>query len=94
MPSSNFSLHPKPLKPSNNNNNNNSTNQACAACKYQRRKCASDCILAPYFPHDRHNQFLNAHKLYGVSNITKIIIHPKSCSERCSYAYNHVRVRC
>ncbi|KAK7294351.1 hypothetical protein RJT34_17240 [Clitoria ternatea] len=52
---------------------NNSTTQACAACKYQRRKCAPDCILAPYFPHDRQRQFLNAHKLFGVSNITKII---------------------
>ncbi|KAK9734506.1 hypothetical protein RND81_04G144100 [Saponaria officinalis] len=47
--------------------------QACAACKYQRRKCAPDCVLAPYFPHDRQRQFLNAHKLFGVSNITKII---------------------
>ncbi|KAJ9179332.1 hypothetical protein P3X46_011135 [Hevea brasiliensis] len=51
----------------------NGTAQACAACKYQRRKCAPDCILAPYFPHDRQRQFLNAHKLFGVSNITKII---------------------
>lgn len=50
-----------------------SSTQACAACKYQRRKCAPDCILAPYFPHDRQRQFLNAHKLFGVSNITKII---------------------
>ncbi|KAE8720063.1 mediator of RNA polymerase II transcription subunit 9-like [Hibiscus syriacus] len=49
------------------------TAQACAACKYQRRKCASDCILAPYFPHDRQRQFQNAHKLFGVSNIKKII---------------------
>ncbi|KAL1212052.1 LOB domain-containing protein 22 [Cardamine amara subsp. amara] len=76
-PSSVFPLHPKPppLKPSSSSttNNNNSTNQACAACKYQRRKCAPDCLLAPYFPHDRHRQFLNAHKLFGVSNITKII---------------------
>ncbi|KAF4362055.1 hypothetical protein F8388_023907 [Cannabis sativa] len=51
----------------------NGNGQACAACKYQRRKCAPDCILAPYFPHDSHRQFLNAHKLFGVSNITKII---------------------
>ncbi|XP_022964078.1 protein IAL1-like, partial [Cucurbita moschata] len=49
------------------------TTQACAACKYQRRKCVPDCILAPYFPHHRQRQFLNAHKLFGVSNITKII---------------------
>ncbi|GAB2269241.1 hypothetical protein Dimus_004167 [Dionaea muscipula] len=47
--------------------------QACAACKYQRRKCASDCILAPYFPHDKPKQFLNAHKLFGVKNITKVL---------------------
>ncbi|GLT55969.1 hypothetical protein SLA2020_290470 [Shorea laevis] len=50
-----------------------SSSQACAACKYQRRKCTPDCILAPYFPHHRQRQFLNAHKLFGVSNITKII---------------------
>ncbi|XP_047310553.1 protein LATERAL ORGAN BOUNDARIES [Impatiens glandulifera] len=54
-------------------NNAGGGNQACAACKYQRRKCAPDCILAPYFPHDRTRQFLNAHRLFGVSNITKII---------------------
>ncbi|KAG9129440.1 hypothetical protein Leryth_026947 [Lithospermum erythrorhizon] len=53
----------------------NNGNQACAACKYQRRKCASDCILAPYFPQNRQGQFINAHKLFGVSNITKIIRH-------------------
>ncbi|KAG8380100.1 hypothetical protein BUALT_Bualt07G0158500 [Buddleja alternifolia] len=52
-----------------------STTQACAACKYQRRKCASDCVLAPYFPHDRQRQFLNAHRLFGVSNIVKIVRH-------------------
>ncbi|XP_010552217.1 PREDICTED: LOB domain-containing protein 22-like [Tarenaya hassleriana] len=67
---------PQPLKPSatiSRTGNSTSTNQACAACKYQRRKCAPDCLLAPYFPHNRHRQFLNAHKLFGVSNITKII---------------------
>ncbi|XVE51935.1 hypothetical protein DITRI_Ditri02bG0080200 [Diplodiscus trichospermus] len=51
----------------------NGTTQACAACKYQRKKCAPDCILAPYFPPDRQRQFQNAHKLFGVSNIIKII---------------------
>ncbi|KAG9141457.1 hypothetical protein Leryth_001905 [Lithospermum erythrorhizon] len=52
---------------------NNNGSQACAACKYQRRKCASDCLLAPYFPQNRQGQFINAHRLFGVSNITKII---------------------
>ncbi|KAK1306993.1 LOB domain-containing protein 22 [Acorus calamus] len=49
------------------------TNQACAACKYQRRKCNPDCPLAPFFPADRQRQFMNAHRLFGVSNILKII---------------------
>lgn len=76
--------HHKYTKRVHNNNDNNHKNvllrvsgagQACAACKYQRRKCAPDCALAPYFPHDRQRQFLNAHKLFGVSSITKIIRH-------------------
>ncbi|CAA7043078.1 unnamed protein product [Microthlaspi erraticum] len=46
---------------------------ACAACKYQRKKCTKNCLLAPYFPQERQKQFLNAHKLFGVSNITKMI---------------------
>ncbi|PHU09196.1 LOB domain-containing protein 22 [Capsicum chinense] len=47
--------------------------QACAACKYQRRRCAPDCPLAPYFPAKRQKDFLNAHKLFGVSNILKVL---------------------
>lgn len=49
------------------------SSQACAACKYQRRKCAPNCSLAPYFPADRQKDFLNAQKLFGVSNIKKIL---------------------
>ncbi|XP_027343425.1 LOB domain-containing protein 22-like [Abrus precatorius] len=47
--------------------------QACAACKFQRKKCGTNCILAPYFPHDRQNQFLNAHRLFGVGRITNML---------------------
>ncbi|XP_020550795.1 LOB domain-containing protein 22-like [Sesamum indicum] len=50
-----------------------SVGQACAACKYQRRRCAPDCPLAPFFPADRVKEFLNAHKLFGVGNILKIL---------------------
>ncbi|KAL5980684.1 hypothetical protein ACLOJK_028593, partial [Asimina triloba] len=49
------------------------TSQACAACKYQRRKCSAECPLAPYFPADQPKQFQNAHRLFGVSNILKIL---------------------
>ncbi|XP_010534888.1 PREDICTED: LOB domain-containing protein 22 [Tarenaya hassleriana] len=74
MPSGSISAFPSTLSNiQRTGNSTGGTNQACAACKYQRRKCAPDCLLAPYFPHDRHRQFLNAHKLFGVSNITKII---------------------
>lgn len=55
------------------NNSPQSASQACAACKYQRRKCAPNCTLAPYFPPDRTNDFLNAHKLFGISKITKAL---------------------
>lgn len=47
--------------------------QACAACKHQRRKCAPDCLLAPYFPPHRQTEFLNAHKLFGVRNIMNTV---------------------
>ncbi|CAN0900749.1 LOB domain-containing protein 27 [Linum grandiflorum] len=49
------------------------TSHACAACKYQRRKCSSDCQLAPFFPSNRPETFRNAHKLFGVRNIVKIL---------------------
>lgn len=52
---------------------NTSTSQACAACKYQRRKCSPECPLAPYFPPDQPKQFLNVHRLYGVSNTLRIL---------------------
>jgi len=48
-------------------------NAACAACKYQRRKCAADCPLAPYFPPDHPKRFLNVHRLFGVSSILRIL---------------------
>ncbi|CAA6653665.1 unnamed protein product [Spirodela intermedia] len=48
-------------------------NQACAACKFQRRKCSAECQFAPYFPADQPKLFENAHSLFGVSNILKIL---------------------
>ncbi|KAL6221968.1 hypothetical protein ACLB2K_005360 [Fragaria x ananassa] len=48
-------------------------NHACASCKHQRKKCDSNCELAPYFPASKYNEFQNAHKLFGVSNIVKIM---------------------
>ncbi|KAI9121399.1 hypothetical protein K1719_008432 [Acacia pycnantha] len=49
------------------------SNKACAACKYQRRRCSKECALAPYFPSDQPKKFINAHRLFGVANIKKIL---------------------
>lgn len=49
------------------------TTPACAACKYQRRRCISTCPLAPYFPATQQQKFVNVHKLFGVSNVTKTL---------------------
>ncbi|KAH7519211.1 LOB domain-containing protein 22 [Ziziphus jujuba] len=47
--------------------------QACASCKHQRKKCDDNCELAPYFPASRFREFQNAYRLFGVSNIQKIM---------------------
>lgn len=50
-----------------------SSGQACAACKFQRRRCTPDCIFRPYFPANQPSDFQNAHRLFGVGNIQKIL---------------------
>ncbi|KAJ9170876.1 hypothetical protein P3X46_018940 [Hevea brasiliensis] len=65
-------------------NNNSSSNSdtsgitvmhlgACASCKHQRKKCTEDCMLAPYFPADRSREFQAVHKVFGVSNVMKLV---------------------
>ncbi|KAJ9183584.1 hypothetical protein P3X46_007417 [Hevea brasiliensis] len=56
--------------------------QACAACRYQRRKCAPDCPLAPYFPSNHSSDFINAHKLFGVRNILKTLRKLRTFNEK------------
>uniref|UniRef100_A0A803P7S0 LOB domain-containing protein n=1 Tax=Cannabis sativa TaxID=3483 RepID=A0A803P7S0_CANSA len=34
----------------------------CAACKLLRRRCAQDCVFAPYFPADEPHKFASVHK--------------------------------
>lgn len=46
---------------------------ACAACRFQRRRCSSDCPLAPFFPANQPKIFHNVHRLYGVGNVMKIL---------------------
>ncbi|KAJ8631499.1 hypothetical protein MRB53_024822 [Persea americana] len=45
----------------------------CAACKILRRRCADKCILAPYFPPTEPLKFTTSHKVFGASNIIKLL---------------------
>ncbi|KAE8699665.1 LOB domain-containing protein 6 [Hibiscus syriacus] len=50
-----------------------SSNFPCAACKFLRRKCMADCTFAPYFPPEEPQKFFNVHKIFGASNVSKLI---------------------
>ncbi|XWS74395.1 hypothetical protein CRYUN_Cryun02cG0211600 [Craigia yunnanensis] len=45
----------------------------CASCKLLRRRCAKDCIFAPYFPSDDPHKFAIVHKMFGASNVSKML---------------------
>ncbi|KAE8735559.1 LOB domain-containing protein 11 [Hibiscus syriacus] len=45
----------------------------CAACKILRRRCADQCVLAPYFPPTEPAKFTIAHRVFGASNIIKFL---------------------
>lgn len=46
----------------------------CAACKLLRRKCAEECPFSPYFsPHEPH-KFAAVHKVFGASNVSKMLM--------------------
>ncbi|XP_054782403.1 LOB domain-containing protein 25-like [Prosopis cineraria] len=47
--------------------------QPCAACKMLRRRCDSKCLLAPYFPADELDKFAVVHRVFGASNVIKMI---------------------
>ncbi|KAI3456203.1 hypothetical protein Pfo_012866 [Paulownia fortunei] len=55
------------------NNEEQSNRPACAACKYQRKKCMADCILRRHFPADRAEDFKAVHKIFGIANVTKMM---------------------
>ncbi|KAK4403815.1 UNVERIFIED_CONTAM: protein ASYMMETRIC LEAVES 2 [Sesamum radiatum] len=50
-----------------------SSTSPCAACKFLRRKCQPECVFAPYFPPDQPQKFANVHKVFGASNVTKLL---------------------
>ncbi|KAF8397239.1 hypothetical protein HHK36_016149 [Tetracentron sinense] len=46
---------------------------SCAACKLLKRRCFPNCIFAPYFRSDEPCKFAKVHKVFGASNVSKIL---------------------
>ncbi|XP_049366455.1 LOB domain-containing protein 24-like [Solanum verrucosum] len=49
------------------------SSKRCAACKQLRRRCPSDCIFLPYFPPNNPQRFSFVHRIYGASNVGKLL---------------------
>ncbi|KAJ8564532.1 hypothetical protein K7X08_000992 [Anisodus acutangulus] len=45
----------------------------CASCRILRRRCVEKCVLAPYFPPTDPLKFTIAHRVFGASNIIKML---------------------
>ncbi|XP_015891463.1 LOB domain-containing protein 16 [Ziziphus jujuba] len=74
------------------------TGSPCGACKFLRRKCASDCIFAPYFCSEQGPaRFAAIHKVFGASNVSKLLLHvpvPDRCEAVVTIAYEaQARIR-
>ncbi|KQK13888.2 LOB domain-containing protein 4 [Brachypodium distachyon] len=50
-----------------------SSTPPCAACKLLRRRCAAGCVFAPYFPSSEPHRFASVHKVFGASNLNKLL---------------------
>ncbi|XP_042466328.1 LOB domain-containing protein 25-like [Zingiber officinale] len=50
-----------------------SSSSPCAACKLLRRKCTPGCIFAPYFPPEQPEKFASVHRVFGASNVGKLL---------------------
>lgn len=49
------------------------SSSSCAACKFLKRRCTPNCQFAPYFRSDEPNKFAKVHKVFGASNVSKIL---------------------
>ncbi|KAJ4843108.1 hypothetical protein Tsubulata_002889, partial [Turnera subulata] len=69
----------------------------CAACKSLRRRCPQDCVLAPYFPPENPRRFADVHKVFGASNVTKMLQelpeHFRAAAAECMSIEASTRIR-
>ncbi|CAK8567800.1 unnamed protein product [Lathyrus sativus] len=52
----------------------------CAACKLLRRRCAQECPFSPYFSPHEPQKFASVHKVFGASNVSKMLMEVAECS--------------
>ncbi|XP_025014967.2 LOB domain-containing protein 1 isoform X2 [Ricinus communis] len=45
----------------------------CDACKLLRRRCTEKCLFAPFFPPNGPFNFSTVHRVFGASNINKLL---------------------
>jgi hypothetical protein len=64
----------------------------CAACKLLRRRCAQDCVFAPYFPADEPQKFASVHKVFGASNVNKMLQVPILAPDLSLYVYSSIYI--
>nr|XP_016503570.1 PREDICTED: LOB domain-containing protein 25-like isoform X2 [Nicotiana tabacum] len=53
--------------------NKKNKHMPCSACKFLRRRCTQDCIFLPHFPTAEPQKFIAVHRIFGASNISKIL---------------------
>lgn len=46
----------------------------CAACKLLRRRCTEECPFSPYFSPLEPQKFAAVHKVFGASNVSKMLM--------------------
>ncbi|XP_020575344.1 LOB domain-containing protein 15-like isoform X2 [Phalaenopsis equestris] len=54
------------------------TTTPCAACKLLRRRCVLECPFFPYFSPSEPQKFAATHKVYGASNVSKMLMVPEA----------------
>ncbi|KAL8268689.1 hypothetical protein R6Q59_002487 [Mikania micrantha] len=59
-------LDPAPAAPSSSPPSTTTANSggvpACSSCRHQRKKCTQKCVLAPFFPAEKAQDFQSVHK--------------------------------
>jgi hypothetical protein len=65
-----------------------SSSAPCASCKLLRRRCTQECVFAPYFPPEDPHKFAIVHKVFGASNVSKMLQVPSACISKLARQAN------